>query len=98
VKVWIPHEVGRTLVGELPRGVTLEVFTGADGMPSDPATVEFWSPPFLSSGDTTGLARTMPALRVVQLLSAGADAWVGRVPDTAVLCDGRGGWSRSTCR
>ena len=32
----------------------------------------------------------MPRLRVVQLMSAGADSWVGRIPHAVSLCDGRG--------
>jgi phosphoglycerate dehydrogenase-like enzyme len=91
VKVWIPHEIGESLIGELPSETTLEVFGGdVTGLPSDPATVEFWSPPFLSTGDTSAMLEKMPRLRVVQLLSAGADAWVGRVPGGVTLCDARG--------
>jgi phosphoglycerate dehydrogenase-like enzyme len=95
--MWIPHEDGRSLIGDVPRDVTLEVFTGdEEGPPSDPATVEFWSPPFLSAGDTSRMLDKMPRLRVVQLLSAGADAWVGRVPDGVTLCDARGVHDSST--
>jgi phosphoglycerate dehydrogenase-like enzyme len=91
VKVWIPHETGGSLIGELPPETTLEVFAGdVTGVPSDPATVEFWSPPFLSTGETSAMLEKMPRLRVVQLLSAGADAWVGRVPGGVTLCDARG--------
>ncbi|HEV7899813.1 MAG TPA: 2-hydroxyacid dehydrogenase [Planosporangium sp.] len=97
MKVWIPHEIGRSLIGELPPETTLEVFAGdvAD-LPSDPATVEFWSPPFLSTGDTSGMLEKMARLRTVQLLSAGADAWVGRMPTGVTLCDARGVHDSST--
>jgi phosphoglycerate dehydrogenase-like enzyme len=97
VKIWIPHEVGLSLLGELTPQTTVEVFAGDDtGLPSDPATVEFWSPPFLSTGDTSGLLEKMPRLRVVQLLSAGADAWVGLIPAGVTLCDARGVHDSST--
>jgi len=90
MKVWIPHDAGRTLLPALP-GVELEVYRPPDEpMPSDPAGVEVWVPPFLAGGDTVGLAAKMPSLRVIQLLSAGADAWVGRLPDAVTLCDARG--------
>jgi phosphoglycerate dehydrogenase-like enzyme len=92
VKVWIPHVAGRSLLGDLPPAVTVEVYTGAD-LPSDPATVSFWSPPF---GPPRPQFHRMPALRVVQLLSAGADAWVDRVPDPVTLCDARGVHDSST--
>jgi phosphoglycerate dehydrogenase-like enzyme len=85
------------LLGELPPDTTVEVFAGdAAGPPSDPATVEFWSPPFLSTGDTSGMFEKMPRLRVVQLLSAGADAWVDLVPAGVTLCDARGVHDSST--
>jgi phosphoglycerate dehydrogenase-like enzyme len=90
VKAWIAHEDGRALLGELPAGVTLEVMADVDAPPSDPAGVEFWVPPFLAAAAQTGIVAKLPDLRVVQLLSAGADVWVGRVPDGVTLCDARG--------
>jgi phosphoglycerate dehydrogenase-like enzyme len=90
VKAWIPQERGLSLVGEVPAGVRLEVCAAADALPSDPSDVLFWVPPFLSQGDAVALAGKMPALRVVQLMSAGADAWVGRLPERVTLCDARG--------
>jgi phosphoglycerate dehydrogenase-like enzyme len=97
VKVWIPHEVGLSLIGAPPAGVTLELYGGEQaGPPSDPATVEFWVPPFLSAGGTASMIEKMPGLRVVQLLSAGADAWVDRLPPDVTLCDARGVHDSST--
>jgi phosphoglycerate dehydrogenase-like enzyme len=97
VKVWIPHERGRSLAGELPTDVTIEVHEGSGApLPGDPAAVEFWVPPFLALGETVALVDKMPNLRVVQLLSAGADAWVGRLPATVTLCDARGVHDSST--
>jgi phosphoglycerate dehydrogenase-like enzyme len=90
VKVWIPHEPGLALMGDLPAGVTVEVAPVPDQLPSDPAGVRFWVPPFLAQAESVHLAAKMPDLRVVQLLSAGADAWVGRLPDYVTLCDARG--------
>jgi phosphoglycerate dehydrogenase-like enzyme len=97
VKAWIPHEIGRSLIGELPANTTVEVFAGDDSsLPSDPATVEFWTPPFLSTADTSRMLEKMPQLRVVQLMSAGADAWVSRIPPGVTLCDARGVHDSST--
>ena len=95
--MWIAHEAGRGLLGTLPDGVTVEVLTGPDEpLPSDPATVEFWVPPFLSSATAAHFAAKLTGLSVIQLMSAGADAWVGRVPPGVTLCDGRGVHSEST--
>jgi phosphoglycerate dehydrogenase-like enzyme len=90
VKVWIAHERGRELLGEIPAGVELEVCADPAALPSDPADVEFWVPPFLAGPVVTELAPKFGGLRAVQLLSAGAEAWVGRVPDGVQLCDARG--------
>ena len=93
MKVWIAHEQGRTLTGPLPAAVQVEVYDGSQP-PSDPATVEVWVPPFLANA--AAMLDTMPAVRLVQLLSAGADAWVARVPGHVTLCDARGVHDSST--
>jgi phosphoglycerate dehydrogenase-like enzyme len=90
VKVWIAHEQGRQLIGEVPAGVTVEVAPAPDALPSDLAGVRFWAPPFLAQTESVSLAAKMPDLEAVQLLSAGADMWVGRLPEGIMLCDARG--------
>ena len=74
----------------MPAGVEVEVCTDPATLPSDPADVEFWVPPFLAGAQVAELLPKLGGLRVIQLLSAGADAWVGRVPDGVQLCDARG--------
>jgi phosphoglycerate dehydrogenase-like enzyme len=96
VKAWIPQEEGRALLGELPDGVILEVCADAQAPPSDPAGVDFWVPPFLSATVPDEFVTTLTGLRAVQLLSAGAETWVDRVPDGVVLCDARGVHDSST--
>lgn len=96
MKAWIPHEQGRQLLGEIPPGVTVEVFPDPAEPPSDPAGVEFWVPPFLADPKVVRFAAELPDLRVVQLLSAGADHWVGRLPGGVRLCDARGVHDSST--
>ena len=90
MKVWIPHEQGVALLGDLPSGIAVEVAPTPDNLPSEPAGVPFWVPPFLAQAEAVHLAAKMPDLRVVQLLSAGADTWVGRLPEGVTLCDARG--------
>ncbi|MEO3745472.1 2-hydroxyacid dehydrogenase [Plantactinospora sp. B5E13] len=96
MKAWIPHPEGRELLGELPDGVTVEIAPAPDDLPSDPAGVRFWVPPFLAQAAAVPLAAKLPDLRVVQLLSAGADIWAGRVPAAVTLCDARGVHDSST--
>lgn len=84
------------MIGEVPEGVTVEVAPQPYELPSDPGDVRFWVPPFLALADSVPLAAKMPELRVVQLLSAGADTWVGRLPERVTLCDARGVHDSST--
>lgn len=96
MKVWIPHEAGHALLGELPPEVTVETMEDPARLPSPVAGVRFWVPPFLAGGEAVALLHELPDLAVVQLLSAGADAWVGRVPAGVTLCDARGVHDPST--
>ncbi|MEV6487192.1 2-hydroxyacid dehydrogenase [Actinoplanes sp. NPDC051633] len=90
MKVWIAHQVGRELLGRIPDTAEIEICPDSDSLPSDPAGVEFWVPPFLPAARAGELLPKMTGLRAVQLLSAGADTWVGQVPPGIVLCDARG--------
>ena len=90
MKVWIAHEEGREYLGPLPDGCDVEVYTGGDGYPSDPAEVEFWVPPFLARSKVTAPLEDMTSLRAIQLLSAGAEVWAPVVPEGVTLCDARG--------
>jgi phosphoglycerate dehydrogenase-like enzyme len=101
VKAWISNEDGLRLMGEIPPGVVVEAYavTASDidhPPPSDPAGVEFWVPPFLGGPAVVPLARTMPDLRAVQLMTAGAETWVGKLPEGVTLCDARGVHDTST--
>jgi phosphoglycerate dehydrogenase-like enzyme len=94
--VWIAHEQGRALLGELPAAVEVEVCREVSSLPSDPSAVRFWVPPFASTVRASTLLPRLTGLEVVQLLSAGADAWVAEVPDGVRLCDARGVHDPST--
>jgi phosphoglycerate dehydrogenase-like enzyme len=90
MKIWIAHEEGRGLLGELPDEVEVEVCPDPGTLPSDPAGVDFWVPPFTAIGRMTEILPKFTGLTAIQLLSAGADAWIGHVPDGVQLCDARG--------
>lgn len=79
----------------VPDGVHLEVYDGKS-FPSDPADVRFWVPPFLATEEVTSALAAMPALDVVQLMTAGAEVWIDRLPAGVTLCDGRGVHDSST--
>jgi phosphoglycerate dehydrogenase-like enzyme len=70
----------------------------ADGPPSgDAALAQVWVP--RSGGAAlpgSGFFEGLPRLRLVQLLSAGAENFVGRLPDGVLLCNARGAHTPST--
>jgi phosphoglycerate dehydrogenase-like enzyme len=95
MKVWIPRGDTVEQLGSVPDGVVVEVFDG-ETFPSDPADVRFWVPPFLATEKVTAALSKMSELDVVQLMTAGAEVWAGRVPAGVTLCDGRGVHDSST--
>jgi len=97
VKIWIAHPDGVRLMGPVPPEVELSVLASPDdALPGDPSEVDFWVPPFLAGRGTTALLPQFTSLRVIQLLSAGADAWTPVVPHGVTLCDARGVHDSST--
>lgn len=89
MRTWLADEQGVALTGDLPDSV--EVYAGSQ----PPPDVEFLVPSFLRPADP-GVVASLAELKVVQLLTAGADAWIGRVPDGVTLCDARGVHSSAT--
>lgn len=96
MKVLLPHRDGLDLLGDVPREVDLDVWEGPEAPLPALAEVEVWVPPFLAPDQVVRLSEQMPRLALVQLLTAGADAWVGRLSDEVVLCDARGVHDSST--
>lgn len=97
--VWLPHEVGPSLMGELPAGVDIEIWDGSGSiadLPASAAEVEVYVPPFLSTGHAADVMEHLPSLRYVQLLSAGADTFAPKVPPGVTLCDAQGVHSSPT--
>jgi phosphoglycerate dehydrogenase-like enzyme len=93
--VLLSSEQGRELLGPPPAGVQIEVWNGADEPPAAVGQTQFWVPQLLLS-ELDRILAALPALEVVQLVSAGADAFVGRLPDSVLLCDARGVHGGST--
>jgi phosphoglycerate dehydrogenase-like enzyme len=92
--------VPSSAVGEAVRAVSPRVrahrWDPADGLPSGEATqAQVWVP--RGGGRIPdGLFAALPHLRLVQLLSAGAEQFAGRLPEGVVLCNARGAHTPST--
>ncbi|RKR90448.1 phosphoglycerate dehydrogenase-like enzyme [Micromonospora pisi] len=96
MKAWIPHKSGIPLLGELPPSVTVEVADDPSRLPSDPTGVEFWLPTFIGQPPMVELLPRLRDLRVIQLPSAGADAFIRILPPGVTLCDARSVHDSST--
>lgn len=67
----------------------------ADGPPSgDAARAQVWVPG--GGGIPDGYLDGLPQLRLVQLMSAGAEQFTGRLPEGVVLCNARGAHTPAT--
>jgi phosphoglycerate dehydrogenase-like enzyme len=93
--VWVPDEYGPELLGPLPDDVELEVWTGSGPPLPSLDRVEFFVPP-VKSKKAIELLPAMPALKVVQLTSAGAEWIAGQVPDGVILCNAKGAHTDAT--
>ena len=96
VEVWVPYGEQLDALGALPGSAHVSVWDGRGSTPGDPAQVEVWVPPFSSGLDVVVQLRDLTGLRLLQLMSAGADVWIDHVPAGATLCDARGVHTGST--
>lgn len=96
--VLMPSASTATRLGHLP-GVTTHVLDSSHRVGPEAASSRVWVPPFLATIDAESVAAItdqLPELDVVQLLSAGAERYVGLLPDGVVLCNARGAHTQST--
>jgi phosphoglycerate dehydrogenase-like enzyme len=83
-------------LGAVPPGVELLVWDGRSDPPPGAERIEFFVGRYDAPPPPAQVLAGLPALRVVQLLSAGVEPWLRVVPDGVVLCNGRGVHGAST--
>lgn len=88
--VCVPDQNAIELLGALPDDVRVIVWDGEGAKPDDLARTEFWVPQVEDEGDLPTMFAAMPAMKVMQLTSAGVENLVGRIPDGVTLCTARG--------
>ncbi len=75
----------------------IEILTGADGsVPDDIERATVYVPKFLAGSPQGGILQRMPQLLLIQLLTAGAEVWIDKVPGGVTLCTARGAHGGAT--
>jgi phosphoglycerate dehydrogenase-like enzyme len=95
VKAWLPWEDPDGFLGGVPKGYDVDFYAGSE-RPKSLDEVEFYVPSYMGGGDVFDVIRDMPALKVVQLQTAGFEHAQSRLADGVTLCNARGVHDAST--
>jgi phosphoglycerate dehydrogenase-like enzyme len=95
ISVLVPDDRGvRALSGvDGVRPIRYEV---GKAWPAEAKTAQVLVPRFLATDDAAELLAGLPSLEYVQLLSAGAEIWIGKIPEHVLLSTCRGAHGGST--
>ncbi len=89
MNLWVPDRIGRDAIGRLPEGVALGLLPRDREPPHALLDAELLVPGS-DEPRVLELLGQMPALRVIQTLSAGVDWIASAVPPGVTLCDASG--------
>jgi phosphoglycerate dehydrogenase-like enzyme len=95
ITVLVPEDEGEAALAGVA-GVEVVRYDPDGVLPAEAARAQVLVPPFLAPASAVSIVERLPELRLVQLLTAGAEAWVGRLPDGVALSDCRGAHSGAT--
>jgi phosphoglycerate dehydrogenase-like enzyme len=93
--VLVPYDEGVAALRQVP-GLNPVRYDPDGPLPDEAATAQVLVPPFLASAQVVRLVERLPDLRLVQLLTAGAENWIGRLPAHVALSDCRGAHGGAT--
>ena len=93
--VLVPYDEGMAVLGAVP-GVTPVRYDPDEPLPAEAASATVLLPPFLAQRRVVEIVEQLPELRLVQLLTAGAENWIGRLPAHVALSDCRGAHGGAT--
>jgi phosphoglycerate dehydrogenase-like enzyme len=94
--VLVPSRALGTAVEALSPRVSAHRFAPADGVPTGEATQAQVMVPRGGGDIAPEVLDALPQLRLVQLMSAGAEKFVGRLPERVTLCNARGAHTPAT--
>jgi phosphoglycerate dehydrogenase-like enzyme len=90
ITVWLPGPDSAELMGGLPGAMTADVWTGGEELPDSASEVEVLVMPFGVPKSRLAVLGLLPRLRLIQLMSAGAERVIPYVPAGVTLCNARG--------
>ena len=93
--VLVPLAAGIDALADVP-GVRAIRYRPDAPLPPEADAAEVLVAPFLAADDLVAALGRLPKLRLVQLLTAGAESWIGRLPDGVALADCRGAHGGAT--
>jgi phosphoglycerate dehydrogenase-like enzyme len=88
--------IGAAIEALSPRITAHRIDADAGPPTGDAALAQVWVPRSGGARVPDGFLAALPRLRLVQLLSAGAEQFVGRLPENVLLCNARGAHTPST--
>jgi len=96
-RVWLPDPLGTVAtLRSLPDGMEADVWTGGAPLPDSKDEVEFIVLPGGVTPATLADITKLPKLKVIQLMSAGAERVAPYIPDGITLCNARGAHDAAT--
>ncbi|MPZ80872.1 MAG: phosphoglycerate dehydrogenase [Actinophytocola sp.] len=98
ITVLVPDEEGVAALAGIG-GVRAIRYDGAqpdEPLPPETAEAEVLVPAFLVPIDPESFVDRMPNLRLIQLMTTGAENWIGRIPSSVLLSTARGAHGGST--
>jgi phosphoglycerate dehydrogenase-like enzyme len=90
IRVWLPVPDAAEMMGGLPDGMVADVWTGEEQLPDSVGEVEVVVLPFGVPASRMPVLAKLPRLRLIQLMSAGAENAIPYVPPGVTLCNARG--------
>ena len=90
IRVWLPEQDAVSEMGGLPDGMVADVWTGGEQLPDSADEVEVVVLPFGVPYSRMPVLAKLPRLRLIQLMSAGAENIIPFVPPGVTLCNARG--------
>jgi phosphoglycerate dehydrogenase-like enzyme len=95
VKAWLPWADPETFLGGVPSGFDVDFFDGGE-RPASLDEVEVYVPGYMGGSRVIDVVQEMPALKVVQLQTAGFEHVLPHLADGVTLCNARGVHDAST--